>query len=231
MTLGPSQKITVDGETAEVSPDNFTKLLIYKDRPGLSDGNEAIKQALAKMRSSHCAIRAVGEIVAREVKSISFGDTPDPHANYACQSMAYTSDKHYSMSAQTILVNKEKRYLYDVDNLVKVLYHEGLHHIECTRLATLPKSDPYNTYAKGTCNFGADGMHYHNPECVERILASVLPAGDACLQLIGDGGALFNPDGKPLEPNYPETASHSASREEQPRMPSVRLPDGCVDFN
>ena len=207
-----------------VRPDHFTKLLIYTDRvPNGVSGEAAIQQALLLMRGSHCAIRAVGRLLETpgEVNGISFGKTQDEHGEYHTEPVysSFGTDRWTKESCprcyerphtvpepgKTIHINREKPYMYDAGNLAKILYHEGLHHIEFTRFEDhLPASDEYNREDSigKKCNKYENGLMYHNDKCVRRFLAAILPAGGSCLNSVGADGTLLNPDGKPFEPDY-----------------------------
>lgn len=195
MSLSQDPQRLADG--SPIRRDRFTKLLIdpARGRGGFDDA-AAIARALERMRGSHCALRAVGRVLeSGELKGLSFGRAIDSHANYACHRESLSvGDESYSFEAATIVVNEKRDYLRDTDNLAKVLYHEGLHHIECTRLPS--------TAEEGGCR--PDGMRHHNPLCVRRLLAAVLPAGDSCLSQVGEDGTLYERDGGLFEPRYAE---------------------------
>src|SRR5581483_7009963 len=118
-----------DGTTAvekiTIWNDDFTKLVLYTNRlgEGLTQ-SQTIQQALAILGApdQHCAIRAVRSGIRASqgkegVKDIQFGESRDAHG-------------HYDFRVNVIVANQHTPYLLDPQNLARLIYHEGLHHLE-----------------------------------------------------------------------------------------------------
>lgn len=220
MTLGEERRVQTAGGIKGALPDGFTKLLIYTDRHSGKPWTTVLPEALALMRKSHCALEAVAELLSRpgEVSSISFGETIDEHANYCPRGRTMSAGgRTLSCKSREIVVNRDKAYLCDPENLAKVLYHEGLHHAEFRLGFELdggarPEDPPGERWK--------DGLTYHNAKRIPRIIEGLLGKGAPCLARVAADGTLLNGDGSLLEPAFAQPEVQPLGR--SPTLDSLR---------
>lgn len=177
------------GLKLKVRVDNFTKMLYFTDEQPAADNDKAQIQAAwdTLLRpQTHCAMRLVASAIAQDRVGVVFQPTRDDLAEY-------------DYSRKEIQINNFRLYLRSNKNLPRLMYHEGLHHLE---------------YRYGLRRLDAPN-NFHDPANIKNIVQKLekslfLFGGNeksACSSLVREDGALMRKDGSLVEPSFERARS------------------------